>query len=466
MSKEVVNPLTRISGFLEIIVEIENGIIVEARNSGVLFRGFEIMLNGRPPLDAIYFTQRICGICSTAHSMAATLALEEALNVIPLSQGRALRDLVHACEFLQNHLRHFYQYTVPDFVDLPKDQCLFNSANEDLRLPKEINDRITENYFRSIDFSRAAHEMLALLAGKAPHDHGIFVGGITVRPTIDKIIKFTSLLKQIRNFVDGCMIPDATAIGQFYSDYFGIGKGYGNLLTYGAFDDITELPDLYVKPAVSIGERKESFEKNQITEYLNYSWYQGPSPQEPSLGTTDPDINKESGYSWTKAPRYGTVPCEVGPLARMILSGEYQNGISVMDRTIARVLEVRKIIIIMETILNFIKPDLAPQGRYEVPQNAEGAGLVDTTRGALGHWLKIDGQVISHYQVVTPSAWNLSPRDGLGQRGVVEEALVGTPVQNPDNPVEIGRIVRSFDPCVSCSTHVYTPRGEKKFKVV
>lgn len=466
MTKKIINPLTRISGFLEIEVEIAQGMVVDAKSSGVLFRGYEIMLKGRPPLDAIYFTQRICGICSTAHSMASTLALENALNVIPTPQGKKLRDLVHACEFLQNHLRHFYQFTVPDFVKLPGDQCLFFSDIRDYRLPAHLNELIAAHYFQSLELSRAAHEMLAVLAGKAPHDHGIFVGGITVGPTIDKITKFQSLLQKIKIFVEECMLSDITMIGDAYSDYFHIGKGYGNLLSYGVFDHYSDLPNLYVKPGLLINGERKVFDQNNISEILTYAWYENDTPQEPFQGTTEPNVYKETGYSWVKAPRYQAIPCEVGPLARMILSGEYANQVSVMDRTLARVLEVRKVIEVMETLLDHIEPDLAPQGIYQIPLTAQAEGLTDTTRGALGHWLKIDGQVISHYQIITPSGWNLSPRDEEGKRGVVEEALIGTPIRDPANPVEIGRVVRSFDPCISCATHVHSAQGVKTIPVV
>ena len=151
------------------------------KQKGLMFRGFEKMLIGRDPFDAIYFTQRICGICSTAHSVASALALENAMNFVPSEQGRYLRDITHACEFLQNHLRHFYQYTLPDFVKLPENYPLFKTDHNDYRLPKEINDRMVEDYFSSLDVSRSAHQMLATLAGKAPHNHGIFIGGITSR---------------------------------------------------------------------------------------------------------------------------------------------------------------------------------------------------------------------------------------------------------------------------------------------
>ena len=110
----------------------------------------------------------------------------------------------------------------------------------------------------------------------------------------------------------------------------------------------------------------------------------------------------------------------------------------------------------MLCLLDSLIPGIDVQKEYEVPQSACGAGLIDTTRGALGHWIKIDNRVISLYQIITPSAWNLSTRDRNNLPGPGEKAMIGTMIRNPDAPVELGRIIRSFDPCVSCATHIYS----------
>ena len=149
------------------------------------------------------------------------------------------------------------------------------------------------------------------------------------------------------------------------------------------------------------------------------------------------------------------MPYEVGPLARLFLAGEYTNGISTMDRTIARALEAKKIIDIINTLLNHVEPNVNTQSKYQVPKSAEGVGLVDTTRGALGHWLKIENGVISFYQIITPSAWDFSTRDDF-YRGTAEQSLIGMRIQDPKTPAEVGRTLRSFDPCISCATHVYS----------
>lgn len=456
----VINPVTRISGFMEMDAVIDNNIVIDVKTAGLLFRGFEKMLIGRNPFDAVYFTQRICGICSTAHSMASTLALEAAMGVVPSEQGRYLRDILHGCEFLQNHIRHFYQYTIPDFVRLPDRYPLYVTDHDDFRLPKDKNDEIAAHYFESLDISRSAHEMLAVLGGKAPHNHGVFVGGITTQATTDKIIKIKAILHTIHRFIISRMIPDAYTLAQYYHDYYKIGGGYGNLLSYGCFNGYKELGTLYVNPLVYSQGKVDVFDPGEIAEEIDYSWYQDQMDEYKPMDTVpEADMGKRQAYSWIKAPRYNGLPFEAGPLARQWLSGEYRNGISTMDRTIARVLEARKITEVMGVLLENLIPGVSVQKEYAIPASSEGAGLIDTTRGALGHWLKIDHEKLSFYQIITPSAWNLSTRGNNNLRGTAEQALAGTTIRNLDNPVELGRIIRSFDPCISCATHVYS-QGE------
>lgn len=442
----IINPVTRISGFLEIQADIENRCIKDAKTKGLMFRGFEQMLLGRDPFDAVYFTERICGICSTAHAIGSTLALEDAKEYILPEQGRYLRDILHCCEFLQNHLRHFYQYTIPDYVKLPEEYPLFKTDNRDYRLPKEKNEKIVKDYFASLEMSRNAHQMLAVLGGKAPHNHGVFIGGITSRATVDMITKIKSILSQIGLFINEKMIPDVYEIANYYPEYFKIGGGYGNLLSYGCFNNYRNLGNLYVEPLVYTNNTIFVFNPDNITQENEYSWYDK---------NDEPDISKKQAYSWIKAPRYNNIPYEVGPLARQWLSGEYKNGISVMDRIIARVLEAKKIVSIMNTLIQNLVPGICTQQVFTIPKIAWGKGLTDTTRGALGHWIRIENSVISFYQIITPSAWNLSAQTG-NIKGTAEQALIGSPISDIRAPIEIGRIIRSFDPCVSCATHVFT----------
>jgi hydrogenase large subunit len=455
----LVNPITRISGFMEIEVQVENNKVVDAKSSGLLFRGFENMLIGREPFDAIYFTQRICGICSTAHSVVSTLALEDALKIYPKENDKMLRDIIHGFEFIQNHIRHFYLYTLPDFAITPDIQPVYSNGNYDLRLPEELNKKMSQDYLKAIEYSRLAHQGLAVLGGKAPHNHGIFVGGVTERMDASRLTHLKAITSEIKDFISNLMLEDVNIIADYYKDYYAMGKGYGNLMTYGVYDTYKDKDISYVNPGVLIDGNIDKFNSSKIAENIYNSWYNGEVQQsDPFKAETDADLDKIQAYSWVKAPRYEGNAVEVGPLARMILSGNYKNSISMMDRTVARVLEAKKIIEIIEALLDRVSFEDIGQSAYEIPNTARGGGLQDTTRGALAHWISIENKKISHYNIITPSAWNCSPTDSKGVKGVIEEALIGTEIKNPQQPVEVGRIVRSFDPCISCATHVISDR--------
>lgn len=449
-----IDPVTRISGFLEIKAEVEGNAIAKANASGLLFRGFEKMLKGRSPLDAVYFTERICGICSTAHSMASTLALENALKITVSLNDNYIRDMLHGFEFIQNHLRHFYLLSMPSYAKISSIKLIEEQQYTDFRLPERINKKIEEDYVKSIELSRLAHEGLAILGGKAPHNHGIFVGGVTVNIDAYKLEKVKSIIRNIESFVKTKMKEDVEIISKYYSDYFNKGEAYPYFMTYGVFDKYEDPEITYVKPGVMKDNIRYPLELDKITEQIHYSWYKR------DQGLEEVDLSKLGAYTFIKAPRYLGLPMEVGPLARLIVSGEYTNGHSCMDRNIARVLETEKILGIMKRLSERIELKPNYQKVYDIPETAYGVGLTDTTRGALGHWIEIDKKVINHYNIITPTVWNLSPKDESNLPGTIERALIGTKLNNIKEPIEIGRIVRSFDPCVSCATHVIGSAGD------
>jgi len=94
------------------------------------------------------------------------------------------------------------------------------------------------------------------------------------------------------------------------------------------------------------------------------------------------------------------------------------------------------------------------------PADASGWGTTEAPRGGLGHWVRILNGQIESYQMVVPTTWNGSPRDPSGKRGAFEESLIGTPVADPDRPIEILRTIHSFDPCMSCSVHLIDAAGQ------
>ncbi len=437
-----IDPITRISGFLETKVEVEQNIIIDAETSGLLFRGFEKMLKSRQPLDAIYFTERICGICSTAHAMASTLALEDALKVNVSVNDMYVRDLMHGFEFIQNHLRQFYNLTMPSYVRMPDISPLYSEQYSDYRLSEAENKKLSDHYIESIKYSRLAHEGLAVLGGKAPHSHGIFVGGVTVNIDSYKLVKVQSIIAKLKEFISNIMMEDIKIISKYYFDYFKMGKTYNNFMSYGVFDHYVDPEISYVKPGVLINGKKQNFDSSKITENILYSWYvsnkQNENPVENNIDEIDLDKKER------RAGKYYL----------------YNGGSSCMDRNVARVLEAKKIIKIMEGLSKRIKLLPNNQKVYSIPNESFGAGLIDTTRGALGHWVKIENKLIKYYNIITPTVWNMSPKDKNGKFGIGEKALVGTKIRNIKEPIEVGRILRSFDPCVSCATHLISNKCE------
>lgn len=469
MTKIIIDPITRISGLLNIEVEVINNKIVDAKSSGSQFRGFEKMFQGRNPLDIIRLAPRVCGICSTHHTIAAVLALENAMNIIPDYNGKVVRDIANGFEFIQNYLRHIYFFVFPDYVDIININPLYKTASKkeaDYRLSKADTDKINEDYLGAIKYSRQAHSAIAEIAGKVPHTHGIFIGGTTTNINVQQIERIKYSINVIKAFVEDKLIPDVDLISKVYKDYFKKGVGYKNLMSFGLYNDY-ESPIKYSEPGVMLNGTREEFDVNNITENVARSWLEAtnkngngniytPGVDEP----VTPNPYKPGGYSWVNAPRYKGYAMEVGAIARMTLSGNYKGGISAMDRIVAKSLEAKKICEIIESLIEKLKLGPAYQEQWQVPDKAKGIGLIEAERGSLGHWVSIDKKLVANYTLIPPSSWNLSPSDSEGIRGPVEEALMGTEIASIKHPVEIGRIVRSFDPCLNCAAHITSDRYE------
>jgi hydrogenase large subunit len=196
---------------------------------------------------------------------------------------------------------------------------------------------------------------------------------------------------------------------------------------------------------------------------VGYSWYaKATNNLNPANGVTTPEYPKSGAYTWLKAPRYLGLPYETGPLARMIVNGDYsKTTISAMDRHVARAYEALKIAQAALTWLNGLSTTGAYYTPYTAPASATTVGLTEAARGALGHWVKVTNGVISNYQIITPTCWNASPRDGAGNLGPIEKALVGTPIRNVNEPIEVARVIHSFDPCLSCAVHIMRPKNKE-----
>lgn len=470
MRQVTIDPITRIEGHLRVEIKVEDGKIVQARCSGALFRGLEIILLGRFPLDAQRITTRICGVCPVAHATASALALDMALGIaedVP-PNGRLLRNLIYAANWLHNHVLHFYHLALPDYID-PRGTplaSLLAAEPADRRFSPAENHRLLEHYVLALEVRRKAHELVALFGGKMPHEVGIVPGGVTHKPKLSEITAFRFRLREIREFLENVYVKDVLLLALRYADYFSLGR-VGRLLSFGAFPEDSHTRAF---PAGSLQNGEvQSLDPQGIKEEVAWSWYAGEDGHL-SAGKTAPDPYKAGAYSWIKAPRYQGKPFEVGPAARVSLtlrlgspdflelaqdlmreakiSAEQLS--SAMGRHLARAIEALFLAQRMETWLAGLEVGGPVATPFRIPHESMGRGLTDAPRGALGHWLRIEHGLIAHYQVISPTTWNASPRDGRGQPGPIEEALEGTPVSG-DGLLEAGRIVRSFDPCLACA---------------
>jgi hydrogenase large subunit len=306
-------------------------------------------------------------------------------------------------------------------------------------------------------------------------------------------------------------LPDLLAVASFYKDWAGIGGGLSNYLSYGdlpvnGYGD----PSKFKFPRGAILNRNlaevlpvDPRDTTEFEEFVTHSWYEygegdgagkHPWAGETKFNYTGPkppyeQLDVAGKYSWLKTPRWKGHPMEVGPLSRMLVA--YASGhaevkeavagalkaldvpvtalFSTLGRTAARGLETKLIAgwareFYAQLLANLKNGDTrtADTSRWEPatwPAKARGVGMSEAPRGALAHWIVIDNGRIENYQLVVPSTWNASPRDGKGQLSAYEASLIGTPIANPDQPLEVLRTVHSFDPCIACAVHIYDERG-------
>ena len=466
-----ISPVTRIEGHLDVEVHVDavgGGLqVVDAKCAGTSFRGFETILQGRDPRDATHYTQRVCGVCPVSHGMASSMALENAFGVAPTDNGRISRNLVLAANFIQSHVLHFYHLVAPDYIDT--NALEMSPWNGTYKSPDMITGAVAQeligHYVQALTMRRKAHQMGAILGGRLPDPANFVPGGSTQLIRAADVTAFRVLLAEIRAFIDNVYIPDVLAIAGLFPAYKQIGQGCGNLIAYGVFDENAAGSTKLLARGRYTNGQLGTVDNTLIREYVMHSWF---TPEctnlPPSAGVTIPAVDKVDAYSFIKAPRYQQVVHEAGPLARMWVNGDYRDGISVVDRIAARALETKKIADAMDGWLNQLVPGAAVYTHRATPATGTGVGLTEAPRGALGHWMAIANSRISRYQIITPTGWNASPMDDAGQHGAIEQALIGTPVADLATPVEVLRVIRSFDPCLACAVHMVRP-GDKARRI-
>ncbi|MBN2365892.1 MAG: nickel-dependent hydrogenase large subunit [Calditrichaeota bacterium] len=563
----VVDPITRIEGHLRIEAEINNGKISNAYSSGTMVRGFEIILKGRDPRDAWAFTERVCGVCTTVHALASVRCVENALGIVIPPNAELVRNLMFCTQYVHDHVVHFYHLHALDWVDVvsalkaspaeaekiaqsispwPKNSAsyfrdvqnkvktlvesgqlgIFANAywgHPAYKLPPEVNLIGVAHYLDALEWQKEIVRIHTIFGGKNPHPNYL-VGGVpcSVNPddamalNAERLAYVGTLIGNAIQFVEQVYLPDLLAVASYYREWFSLGGGLRNYLSYGDLPmNGYKNPDSFKFARGAIIDRNlnevqevKGNDSGQVREYVTHSWYKYAENQaslHPWEGITEfnytgpkppyQHLNVEDKYSWLKTPRWKDYPMEVGPLARMLVS--YASGrddvkeivndtlkrlnapvtalFSTLGRTAARGLETKLAVHWMKEfhdslISNIRNGDLRMfnNEKWEPktwPEEARGVGLTEAPRGALAHWIVIKDRKIENYQLVVPSTWNASPRDAAGKMSAYEASLVDTPVANPEQPLEILRTIHSFDPCIACAVHLYDPEGEPINKI-
>ena len=481
-TRRLLGPFNRVEGDLEVQVEVEHGLITRAWVNSPLFRGYEQILHGKDPRDALVYTPRICGICSVSQSVAAAQAIADAQGLQPMPNGRLATNLILSAENLADHLTHFYLFFMPDFArDSYRSKPWF----------EEIRSR-----FRAQQGKAAAQVLPArasflhltgILAGKWPHSLAIQPGGTTRSITSAERFRLATTLAGFRQFLEqtlfGTTLEQIAALSNEdqlwaliehhpHSDLAHflriaddlklaqLGRATDRFMSYGAYAGDDDHHHVF-RRGVWDG-RAMVLDSEQIREDLSYSWLKSPSgAKHPFHGSTIPDTDESQGYSWCKAPRLNERVMEVGAVARQMVNGHplirdlvAKNGANVQNRVIARLLELALVVPQMEQWVRALQPGAAFCHELAIPDEAQGAGMVEAARGSLGHWLSIKNGRIINYQIIAPTTWNFSPRDQAQQPGALELALQGVPCgDEPGGNVAIQHIIRSFDPCMVCTVH-------------
>jgi uptake hydrogenase large subunit len=492
--------LNRVEGDMEVKLELEGHTVTDAWCVGTMFRGFEQILLGRDPADALVIAPRICGICSTSQLYAATSALETAYQQPIAANGTRIRNLCLMAESVMSDARHSFLMFAPDFC---------NPAYA----KHPLHDRVVELFeppFKGRLARETVEETKRILAvviafgGSWPHSTYMMPGGVTCELdearlhecdvaidayqawyersvlgcpsdewlTLETAEDLASWLEGHRDSAVGIFATFATSIG--LED---LGTGTRDLLSTGCYYDPERWqPPFEERPCLRDGgfydgetDTIEPFSHFEVAEHMRYSRLADPgTPRHPWQSETRPDDARSESYSLAKATRYTDRVVQLGPLSDLVLAGDplarsllavqgpstWLRQFARLHRPVAALQEMRETVSELRAHLG--EPTYIP---CEPRADGDGFGAINAARGSLGHWVRVRDGKIDNYQVITPTAWNGSPRDNTGRRGHWEESFVGLEIADLDNPVELFHLVRSHDACLVCTVHLARGRS-------
>lgn len=517
-----ISPVGRVEGDLDIRVDIQDGVVVNAWTQAELFRGFEIILRDKDPQAGLVVTPRACGICGASHLTSAAWALDTAWKTEVPRNAILARNLGQLVESIQSIPRYFYGLYA---IDLTNKNYSKSKYYEEAC--KRFAPFTGTSYELGVTISGKPVEIYALLGGQWPHSSFMVPGGVMCAPTLTDVTRSWSILEYFKkNWLEscwlGCTMERYEQI-KTYDDfmvwldespahansdlgfYWRMGLDVG-LHKYGGgvnkFISWGYLPheDKYQKPTIDsrnaalimksgvydgATDKHVLMDQKYARENVKHAWYDEAHVDQHPYDRTVKAISKNtpdySGkYSWSTAVSHAeSGRLEAGPFARQLVAGGshgeswqhsdglildmYKNmgGANLHLRQMARMHETVKLYrqaehCLREFRLNdpwYIKPK---------EQDGQGWGATEASRGALCHWIDVKDGKIKNYQIIAPTTWNVGPRDGNDVRGPIEEALIGTPIVDASDPVEVGHVARSFDSCLVCTVHAHDAKTGKE----
>jgi Ni,Fe-hydrogenase I large subunit len=508
---------------MRITLEVSGNKVTDAWQTSTMFRGLEQIITGRDPLSAWHFGSRVCGVCPTPHGINGIMATERAMGIDKITDnGRLVRNMLEATQRGYDHILWFYQLAALDYVNVPNAlkakpttpalkelaaQLTTFVASGQLgpfanhwwdhpayKLSPDMDLVLVGHYLDALKVQQRVNQATASLGGKFPMIMSLAPGGVMHLPQEEEVLQYLARMAEVKDFVDNVMLQDLLAIAPIYgADLASMGKGTGNYLTWGVFDEKSQDPydRLFPRGAVVAGDltKIHKVDPKDVRTFTKHSWYSddtgmGKAPLDSNqdkleftkLPTTKADFDGK--YSWSEAVRLSVeggqpLPMEVGPLSAVLVA--YASGRpevkTIVDSVLAAVGAAGKPQALFSTlgrvaarvIIAKVNADSAARWATEllanykggmmdraidkpVPATGEGYGGWDAPRGALVHYMRIKDGKIGNYAMVPASNWNIQPRDDKGVRSPLEEALVGTTLADPTRPLEALRTVRSFDP--------------------
>jgi len=553
------DPVTRIAGALAFhsTVDLKDRKVIDAASMATLFRGYEVILKGRDPRDAIFISSRACGVCGGVHSTCSALAIEMAFGICPPPLAVVIRNMALSMEFVWDNIMHLFMLAGPDYSEAmmrrTEPSLLEKSKTTETRFEalhgykrmseifQDMNPLNGKLYLEGLELTRVAREGYVTLMSKYPHPETIVPGGVSHNVTLQS---FNVYLNRLMKMFD--MAKKAIGIWEDITEFFygqsplykKCGERPANLADLGIWDDPDSYDATYANcnawgerrwatPGVILGGKLVTSKLSQINagleEFIDHSYYEAwagyphktdalglpLSPYHPWNKETKPkptQLSWREKYSWATSPRWDRVAVEAGTYARpwiTVLAKKlpHRRFIELRDDSMKlqipkystpeyeaqwKIPEVwnafernraRAYCIGYEALVaydNWLKGmDILKTGDYRtstpytVPKDHRmSVGFWGAGRGWLSHHLELDKGAIVNYQIVTPSTLNASPRDPFGNPGPYEEAVLSTPIleefETPEKfkGIDILRAIRSFDPCMPCTTHIYTGDAE------